>query len=115
MRGLAPGGGEDAEEAGLLSGAAAGGVGRVVVGHTHLQFIRATGAGVELVNPGSVGLPWDGDPRAAYALVAADGTVELRRVAYDRERTLAALGALGEPWAAQVAAWVEQARFDARP
>ncbi len=41
--------------------------------------------GVELVNPGCVGLPLDGDHRAAYALVADDGTLELRRVGYDHE------------------------------
>ena len=37
-----------------------------------------------LVNPGSVGQPRDGDPRAAYAMFDTEsGTVELRRVAYD--------------------------------
>lgn len=37
-----------------------------------------------LVNPGSVGQPRDGDPRAAYALLDEEaGTVELRRVRYD--------------------------------
>jgi predicted phosphodiesterase len=56
---------------------------RVVFGHTHVQFRRRTAAGVELVNPGSVGLPLDGDQRAAYALVSGDGTLELRRVSYD--------------------------------
>jgi predicted phosphodiesterase len=36
-----------------------------------------------LVNPGSVGQPRDGDPRAAYAVVdTAAGVVELRRVDY---------------------------------
>lgn len=40
-----------------------------------------------LVNPGSVGQPRDGDPRAAYAVMDVDGrTVELRRVAYDIDR-----------------------------
>lgn len=37
-----------------------------------------------LVNPGSVGQPRDGDPRAAYALYSpADRTIEYRRVPYD--------------------------------
>ena len=37
-----------------------------------------------LVNPGSVGQPRDGDPRAAYALYSPENrTVEFRRVAYD--------------------------------
>ena len=46
---------------------------RVVFGHTHLQFRRSGPRGVELLNPGSVGMPLDGDPRAAYALVHDDG------------------------------------------
>ena len=56
---------------------------RLVFGHTHLPFRRQSTDGVELVNPGSVGMPFDGNPRAAYALVDDDGTLELRRVRYD--------------------------------
>ncbi len=38
---------------------------------------------VYLINPGSVGQPRDGDPRAAYAIYDPDaGTVEYRRAAY---------------------------------
>ena len=48
-------------------------------------------AGIELVNPGSVGMSLDGDRRAAYALLHDDGTVELRRVAYDWEASVRAL------------------------
>jgi predicted phosphodiesterase len=65
---------------------------RVVFGHTHLQFRRVRDDGVELINPGSVGMPLDADTRAAYALVSEDGSVELRRVPYDHERSAAALG-----------------------
>lgn len=37
-----------------------------------------------LINPGSVGQPRDGDPRAAYAFLDTEsGKVELRRAAYD--------------------------------
>jgi len=64
---------------------------RLVFGHTHLPFRRLSAGGVELVNPGSVGMPFDGDPRAAYALVHDDGTVEHRRVAYDHEASAAAV------------------------
>jgi predicted phosphodiesterase len=73
---------------------------RVVFGHTHLQF-RRTRADVELINPGSVGMPLDGDRRAAYALVFDHGGVELRRVPYDVESAVAALGEpFGDaPWA----------------
>jgi predicted phosphodiesterase len=61
---------------------------RVVFGHTHLQFRRLAESGTELVNPGSVGLPFDGDRRAAYALIDGD-QVELRRVEYDWESAAA--------------------------
>ncbi len=56
---------------------------RFVFGHTHLQFQRPGPGGVELTNPGSVGMPFDGDLRAAYALLGDDGSIELRRVVYD--------------------------------
>ena len=46
---------------------------------------------MELVNPGSVGLPFDGDSRAAYALIADDGELELRRVEYDHEHSAATI------------------------
>jgi diadenosine tetraphosphatase ApaH/serine/threonine PP2A family protein phosphatase len=62
-----------------------------VFGHTHLQFRRSGPGGVELLNPGSVGLPLDGDARAAYALVHDDGLIELRRVEYDRDLAIGGL------------------------
>jgi len=64
---------------------------RLVFGHTHLQFGRRARGGIELVNPGSVGMPFDGDPRAAYALIGDDGEVELRRVGYDHGSSAAAV------------------------
>jgi predicted phosphodiesterase len=86
---------------------------RLVFGHTHLPFRRMC-AGIELVNPGSVGMPFDGDPRAAYALVAAGGELEHRRVAYDHEASAAALRERGSAdFAGTVARRIEQARFDA--
>lgn len=56
------------------------------VGHTHLPCELRLGATL-VVNPGSVGQPKDGDPRAAYA-VMENGKVSLRRVAYDIEETI---------------------------
>src|SRR3954453_22166284 len=50
----------------------------VCVGHSHMQFNLVAG-GVVILNPGSVGQPRDGDPRAAYAIID-DGKIELRRV-----------------------------------
>ena len=80
----------------------------ILLGHTHRPFVaRLEGEGegaswrgedfqervdearqvqhpLLLVNPGSVGQPRDGDPRAAYAILdLAARTVTLRRVAYD--------------------------------
>lgn len=86
---------------------------RLVVGHTHLQFARqveSDGRVLEIVNPGSVGLPFDGDTRAAYALLDLDrDAVELRRVAYDHAASAQALRALGAGWAEVVADRIERA------
>lgn len=62
------------------------------VGHTHVpmvtQFQRTL-----VINPGSVGQPRDGDPWAAYA-IWQDGSVALRRAAYDLEKTIRAFESL---------------------
>jgi predicted phosphodiesterase len=73
------------DEAELLTGVSEK---RLVFGHTHLQFERLSAGGIELVNPGSVGLPFDGDTRAAYAVIDGE-RLELRRVEYDYERAAA--------------------------
>jgi diadenosine tetraphosphatase ApaH/serine/threonine PP2A family protein phosphatase len=86
LRSFLPDPGDDDDE--MLAGASEP---RVVFGHTHLQFRRTGPGGVELLNPGSVGLPLDGDPRAAYALVLDDGTISLRRVEYDVGAAIAGL------------------------
>jgi predicted phosphodiesterase len=102
------------DEAVLLEGVAEP---RLVFGHTHLPFQRISAhGGVELINPGSIGMPFDGDPRAAYALVGDDRRVEHRRVEYDHAASAAAVrerfgGAAGS-WADTVARRIEQARFD---
>jgi putative phosphoesterase len=55
----------------------------LIVGHTHRPLVRQCGDGW-LVNPGSIGQPRDGDPRASYAVLdPGDGLAEIRRVAYD--------------------------------
>ena len=58
----------------------------VCVGHSHMQFNLRVGKTVVL-NPGSVGQPRDGDPRAAYAVID-DSKIELKRIDYPIERTL---------------------------
>lgn len=70
----------------------------LLVGHTHIPLVRQV-AGKWLFNPGSVGFPKDGDPRASYALLTVEEEVrvEIRRVVYDVERTAKALVAAGLP------------------
>jgi putative phosphoesterase len=81
---------------------------RVVFGHTHVQFRREGPNGIELLNPGSVGMPWDDDHRAAYAVIDGE-TVECRRVEYDWEASVAAVRErVGELPARRM----ELARFD---
>ena len=67
----------------------------VVFGHSHQQFRRPGPDGTELLNPGSVGMPLDGDTRAAWAVRDDDGRFEFRRTAYDTERAAAAYRNLG--------------------
>ena len=79
----------------------------VLVGHSHVALrvvqpdtgdldggLAAAGTELELdgtralLNPGSVGQPRDGDPRAAYLLLDLDARrAEFRRVEYDIERS----------------------------
>jgi putative phosphoesterase len=57
----------------------------VALGHTHVPYSWSGEAG-RVFNPGSVGQPRDGDPRASYAVVTVDGgavALDLRRVEYD--------------------------------
>ncbi len=72
----------------------------LLLGHTHVQGAEAFPEGVVL-NPGSVGQPRDGDPRAAYATVELDGAGvvdwTLHRVEYDVAAVRAAVEATGLP------------------
>ena len=67
----------------------------VVFGHSHLQFKRPGPNGTTLINPGSAGMPLDGDVRAAYALRGDDGEFVFRRVASDVERAAQAWERVG--------------------
>jgi len=67
----------------------------VCVGHSHMQFNLRAGSSV-VINPGSVGNPRDGDPRAAYAVIE-DNKVELKRVDYPVEETIARIEATNLP------------------
>jgi predicted phosphodiesterase len=65
----------------------------VVFGHSHQQFARPGPNGTSLVNPGSAGMPLDGDPRAAWA--TWDGNFTFRRVDYDTQKAADAFRAMG--------------------
>ena len=73
----------------------------VITGHTHVQGHREFEGGL-VMNPGSVGQPRDGDPRAAFAVLELDGDsgrprLEEHRVEYDIERVVEAVEAAGLP------------------
>ena len=58
----------------------------VLAGHTHQPYTLQVN-GTLIINPGSVGLNRDGDPRAGYAVIDGD-TVELKRVEYPVGETI---------------------------
>lgn len=93
-----------------------------LIGHSHVSlfFVRPTaeeeqgeeirgaqasdgtlldlGAGQWLVNPGSVGQPRDGDPRAAWLdLDTTEQSARFHRVQYDVERAAASISSAGLP------------------
>ena len=79
-----------------------------VYGHVHVGSVRQVGERY-IANSGSVGLPYDGDPRASY-LIIDDGVPELRRVEYDMEQEIARLKQSGVPHAEWTAAMLRAAR-----
>jgi predicted phosphodiesterase len=84
---------------------------RLVFGHFHVSFDRIGAHGIELVAPGAVGIPLDGDHRAAWALMHDDGRIERRRVAYDYAASAACVREVadGAPWGDVVAGRIERA------
>ena len=81
-------------------------------GHTHLPSLAGEDFAVDgdedrhelaagkgwLINPGSVGQPRDGDPRASYALWRTEpGEIEFRRVVYDISRAQGRIEKAGLP------------------
>ena len=58
----------------------------VCVGHTHQPYVLEVGNQL-VINPGSIGQPRDGDPRACYAVID-DNRVELKRLEYPVEDTV---------------------------
>ena len=78
----------------------------VVFGHSHQQFRRPGANGTDLLNPGSVGMPLDGDVRAAWA--TWDGDFEFRRTEYDVARAAAGYRSLGGDFAEFAARRIEK-------
>jgi diadenosine tetraphosphatase ApaH/serine/threonine PP2A family protein phosphatase len=96
------------DEADLLEGVTDS---RIVFGHYHVAFERIGANGIDLVAPGSVGIPLDGDHRAAWALMHDDGRIERRRVAYDHTASAARVREVadGAPWGDATARRIERA------
>jgi diadenosine tetraphosphatase ApaH/serine/threonine PP2A family protein phosphatase len=96
------------DEASLLEGVSDR---RIVFGHYHLSFERTGPGGVELVGPGAVGMPLDGDHRAAWAVLHDDGRIERRRVAYDHAASASRVREVagGAPWGETIAGRLERA------
>jgi len=69
----------------------------VVAGHTHMQFRRGN-----FVNAGSVGMPYEDDVAAFWALVSDDA--EFKRTPFDVERAIADIEASGWPGASEFVA-----------
>jgi putative phosphoesterase len=85
------------------------GCSRVVHGHLHRSYVRPLGT-FTLANAGSVSLSYDGDPRAAYAVVD-DGAITIRRVEYDIEREVRALLDTGDPDGPWIAAMLRKGAY----
>jgi len=71
----------------------------VCVGHTHMPFALEAG-GKLVVNPGSVGLPRDGNPKASYAILEGRH-VELKRIDYPIETAVNVIRTSALPEAAK--------------
>lgn len=71
----------------------------LILGHTHVPYIIRSGRRW-MLNPGSVGQPRDGDPRASYMVVDLEGgavDVVHRRVEYEVEGVATRMLRLGLP------------------
>ena len=74
-------------------------VGLIGLGHTHVPYVWEE-RGKVVFNPGSVGQPRDGDPKASFAVLRADGQevrVEIRRVPYDVRKAASKIREAGLP------------------
>ena len=69
----------------------------LILGNTHIPFVIRFPSGL-IVNPGSVGQPRDGDPRASYSILdTARGKVINHRVEYDIDKVAQKIDEVGFP------------------
>lgn len=83
----------------ILERAAATDARVICVGHTHLPEVRDLGWKV-IVNSGSAGYVFDGDPTASWAMLTVDGTevsAQIRRTEFDVLSVANAISARGLP------------------
>ena len=78
----------------------------VVFGHSHQQFRRPGPDGTDLVNPGSTGMPLDGEVRGAWA--TWDGDFEFHRTEYDVARAAAGYRSRGGDFGEVIARRIER-------
>ena len=78
-----------------------------VYGHVHKQLLRYGSQGQQIINPGSIGMPyfdWEGlkNHRAQYALLEVENgewvNIQFRKVAYDDEAELESAKGKGLPF-----------------
>ncbi|MCY7098544.1 metallophosphoesterase family protein [Streptococcus oralis] len=78
-----------------------------VYGHVHKQLLRYGSKGQQIINPGSIGMPyfdWEGlkNHRAQYALLEVENdelvNIQFRKVAYDYEAELESAKGKGLPF-----------------
>jgi putative phosphoesterase len=70
-----------------------------ILGHTHIPFHTIVD-GVHFINPGSVGRPFDGDPRSSFAILTVSSgkiSVEHFRIPYSVEEVASGLKNSGLP------------------
>jgi putative phosphoesterase len=85
----------------------------IAFGHLHLPYVRVW-HGKLLANVASAGLPKDGDPRAAYAILTErDGgwQVKHRRVAFDVKKVATQLADCGIPDSVELIATLRRHRY----
>jgi putative phosphoesterase len=70
----------------------------LLLGHTHVPFSQRFGEKL-IANPGSVGQPRDGDPRASYAILEPSTQMrfQVQRIDYDIDAAASKIAARGLP------------------